>query len=253
MRLAFRVTRLILLLGLSLGTACAPVSTPVVATATPSPIPITPTIAPQTITFTTPDGATIEGTLYGSGDTAVIFSVMGNCRRGWEDMAELVAQHEMTALTYQWRGCRASGSAVESELRKFVDDLRGAIQFMRDRGVTKIILAGASLGGVASAKLAVESSPSGLIVVASPREIEEWNFEIGLGDVNIDMPKLFITAEDDSVVSMERSRALFDIVAEPKEWQTYPGTAHGTDIFDTESGQEMQQRILDFILAIAAK
>lgn len=250
MRLAFRFTHLILLLGLSFGAACAPVSTPVVATATPSPIPITPTIAPQAITFTTPDGAALEGALYGSGETAVIFSVMGNCRRGWESMAELVAQHGMTALTYQWRGCRESGSAVESELRKFVDDLRGAIQFMRDRGVKKIILAGASLGGVASAKLAVESSPSGLIIVASPREIEEWNFEIGLGDVNIDMPKLFITAENDNVVSMERSRALFDLVAEPKEWQTYPGTAHGTDIFDTESGQQMQRRILDFILAI---
>jgi esterase/lipase len=247
-----RFFHVLVLLSLILIAACTPNQSATI-TSTSTSIPPTTTAAPQTISFNTPDGATIEGTLYGSGETAVIFSVMGNCERGWEDMAKLVAQHEITALTYQWRGCRESGGAVEPELRKFVDDLRGAIQFMRDRGVKKIILAGASLGGVASAKLAVESSPNGLIILAAPREIEEWNFEIGLGDVNIDMPKLFITAENDSVVPIERSRELFDLVAEPKEWQIYPGTAHGTDLFETQSAIELQEQILNFILSIASQ
>lgn len=221
--------------------------------ATPTPVPATPTPAPQRITFTTPDGATIGAFLYGSGETVVIFSVMGNCRRGWEEMANLVSQNGMAALTYQWRACKESGSVVQTELQKFVDDLRGAIQFAREQGAQKIILVGASLGGVASAKLAVETSPNGLIIVASPREIEDWGFEIGLGDVNIDMPKLFITAENDSVVPAAKTRELFDLVAEPKEWQTYPGTAHGTELFESESGEAMQKRILDFILAIAER
>lgn len=248
-----RSCQYLLLFALLLFSACAPQPTAIAtSTAAATTAAGTSTPAVQEITFTTPDGADIPARLYGSGDTVVIFSVMGNCKRGWEDMAELVAQHGMTALTYQWRGCRESGNAVDSELRKFVDDLRGAIQYVRDQGAKKIILAGASLGGVASAKLAVEASPDGLIVVAAPREIADWDFEIGLGDVNIDMPKLFITAENDRVVPMEKSRELFDLVAEPKEWQTYPGTAHGTDLFDTESGHAMQSRILEFILMIAA-
>lgn len=248
MRRMFHFTQFVLL-GLIFVSACAPAATPVLETVTSSPA----IKEPEPVEFSTPDDATLSGTLYGSGEVGVIFSVMGNCKRGWEDMAELVAQHGMKALTYQWRGCRESGGAVDTELRKFVDDLRGAIMFMRDQGATKIILAGASLGGVASAKLAVESSPNGLIIVASPREIEDWNFEITQGDVNIDMPKLFITAENDNVVSPQSSRELFDLMAEPKEWQTYPGTAHGTDIFETESGEAMQTRILQFILEIAAK
>jgi uncharacterized protein len=250
MRLFFQLIQFTLTLGLISVSACA---SEVPATVTPTPVHPTLTSGPQSITFTTPDGADIEAMLYGSGETAVIFSVMGNCKRGWEDMADLVGQHGMTALTYQWRACKESGAVQETELQKFVDDLRGAIMFMRDRGAKKIILAGASLGGVASAKLAVETSPNGLIIVASPREIDDWGFEIGLGDVNIDMPKLFITAENDSVVPASRSRELFDLVAEPKEWQTYPGTAHGTDLFETESGQAMQNRILEFILKIAAQ
>src|SRR5215216_4351950 len=119
--------------------------------------PATDIIASHTVTFSTSDGGEISGELYGSGKTAVIFSVMGNCKRGWREFAQLTAAQGLMALTYQWRGCRESGPVDEDEIQKFVDDLRGAIQFMRGQGAEKIILAGASLGGSASAKLAAES------------------------------------------------------------------------------------------------
>ncbi len=215
-----------------------------------TPVPPQPTPAWRSIGFTTPDGATLGGTLYGTGETAVIFSVMGNCRQGWGEMASLAADHGIMAMTYQWRGCKESGTVVEDEIRKFVEDLRGAINFMRDQGATRIILAGASLGGCASAKLAVESQASGLIVIASPSQISQWGFEIDAADMKTDIPKLFITAENDDTVAASKTQQLFDLAAEPKEWQTYPGTAHGTDLFKTESGDGLRKRILDFILAI---
>ena len=210
-------------------------------------------IASHTVTFETADGATITGELYGSGKTAVIFSVMGNCKPGWREFAQLTAAQGLIAFTYPWRGCREPGSVDENETQKFVDDLLGAINFMRDQGANKIILVGASLGGCASAKLAVASQASGLIVIASPAVIPEWGFEIEAADMNTDIPKLFITAENDDTVSASKTRQLYDLATEPKEWQTYPGTAHGTDLFETESGEELQQRILEFILAVAAK
>ena len=221
--------------------------------------PENPTAAPpediiesHSVSFETPDGATITGELYGSGDTAVIFSVMGNCKPGWRELAQLTAAQELMALTYPWRGCRESGRAEQDELQKFVDDARGAINFVREQGAEKIILAGASLGGLASAKLAIESGASGLIVVASPQSIPEWGFEIEAADLNTDIPKLFITAENDPTVPASATRELHDLAAEPKEWQVYPGDVHGTDIFETESGEAMQQRILEFILKVAA-
>ncbi len=267
--------RNIILLVLTLVSACAPkpisvTETPILASPTAEPRPVTPvesgfapgnsTAAPlsdiiesHTVTFATPDGATINAELYGSGKTAVIYSVMGNCKQGWREFAQLTAAQGLMALTYQWRGCRANGSVDDSEVQKFVDDLRGAINFMREQGVEKLILAGASLGGCASAKLAVESQASGLIVIASPTEIPQWNFEIEAADMNTDIPKLFITAENDNTVAVNKTRALYDLAAQPKEWQTYPGTAHGTDLFNTESGGELQKRILNFILVTAAK
>ena len=205
------------------------------------------------MSFSTPAGGSITGELYGAGKTAVIFSVMGNCKPGWREFAQLTAAQGVMALTYLWRGCRESGSVDEVEIQKFVDDLRGAVSFMREQGAEKIILAGASLGGCASAKLAVKSETSGLIVIASPPEIPQWRFKIEAGDVDTDIPKLFITAENDNTVDPAKTRALFDLAIEPKEWKTYPGTAHGTDLFETENGEELQNRILEFILAIAAE
>jgi alpha/beta superfamily hydrolase len=229
--------------------ACASKPAPVVGTATPSPAPAK--LAPRSVTFNAPDGAVLEGTLYGLGETAVIFSVMGNCKRGWEEMADLVGQQAMMALTYSWRGCRESGGVDDEEIKKFVEDLRGAVLFMRDQGAKKMILAGASLGGLASAKLAAESGADGLIVIASPAGIPDWGFEVETADLHTDIPKLFITSENDEVVAPNSSRALFDLAAGPKEWQTFPGTAHGTDLFETESGQALEELILNFIFSIA--
>ena len=166
-------------------------------------------------------------------------------------MADLVAQNGMLALTYQWRGCKASGSVDEVGIQKFLDDTRGAIDFMREQGVKKIILAGASLGGCASAKLAVESQADGLVVIASPPEISQWGFKVESTDLNMSIPKLFITAENDDTVPASATRELFDLAADPKEWQTYPGTAHGTDLFEEENGDDVQKQILEFMIEIA--
>jgi alpha-beta hydrolase superfamily lysophospholipase len=204
------------------------------------------------VTFKTPDGGSIKGELYGSGKTAVIFSVMGNCKPGWRELAQLTAAQGLMALTYQWRDCGPAGPVSDAQLIKnFVNDARGAISFVRDQGAENIILAGASLGGIASAKLAVDSRASGLIIFASPQKIPNYDFSIATSDLDVNVPKLFITAENDSVVPADESRKMYEMAAEPKEWQSYPGTAHGTDVFKTESGRQAQERILAFILSIA--
>ena len=254
--------------------ACRVAPTPVQITpSTPSPtgesIPVTPVesafapgptaaplediLATHAVSFDTPDGATITGALYGSGETAVVFSVMGNCRRGWEQLAQRTAAQGLMALTYTWRDCGRTGPTDEAQLiQNFVNDARGAVNFVRAQGAKNIILAGASLGGLASAKLAIEAQASGLVIFASPVEVPGWDFRIDASDLNTAIPKLFLTTENDSVVSPSLSRELYDLAAEPKEWQTYPGYAHGTDLFDSEHGEEAQQRILQFVLELAS-
>jgi len=236
-------------------TAEALIVTPVesaLALESPTAAPLDDILASHTVTFDTEDGATINGELYRTGRTAVIFSVMGNCKPGWREFAQLAAAQGYMALTYQWRGCKAN-SVDDVLIQKFLDDTRAAITFVREQGAEKIILVGASLGGCASAKLAVESQASGLVVLASPPSIPQWGFEIEAADLNTDIPKLFITAENDNTVPADSTRALYDLAAEPKEWQTYTGSAHGTDLFEGQSAAELQQRILGFIQMITAE
>jgi len=209
-------------------------------------------ISSHEVSFETLDNATITGELYGSGKTAVVFSVMGDCNPGWRELAQLTAAQGLMTLTYPWRDCGSAGPMGEEQLvRNFVNDARGAINFVRDQGAENVILVGASLGGIASAKLANESKASGLIVLASPPKIPNHDFVIEASDLDVDIPKLFITAENDSVIPASETRKTYEMAAEPKEWQTYPGTAHGTDLFKTENGKDAQERILAFILAVA--
>lgn len=229
--------------------------TPVESAFAPGPTaaPLEDILATHAVIFDTPDGATITGALYGSGETAVVFSMMGNCRRGWEELAQRTAAQGLMALTYPWRDCGRTGPTDEAELiQNFVNDARGAVNFVRAQGAENIILAGASLGGLASAKLAIEAQASGLVIFASPVEIPGWDFGIDASDLNTEIPKLFLTTENDSVVPQRLSRELYDLAVEPKEWQTYPGYAHGTDLFDSEHGEEAGQRILQFILKVAS-
>src|SRR5688572_11608011 len=181
----------------------------------PTAAPLDDILTTHSVTFDTEDGATIKGELYGTGRTAVTFSVMGNCKPGWREFAQLTAAQGHMALTYQWRGCKAN-SVDRALIQKFLEDTRAAITLVREQGAEKIILVGASLGGAASAKLAVESQTSGLVVVASPPSISQWGFEIESADLNTDIPKLFITAENDNTVPAAATRALFDLAAEPR-------------------------------------
>ena len=222
------------------------------APGSPSSAPTQEIISSREVTFETPDGASLKGDLYGSGKTAVIFSMMGDCDPGWTELAQLTAAQGLMALTYPWRDCGPAGPISEAKLvSNFVNDARGAIDFVRGQGAENVILAGASLGGIASAKLAAESNASGLIVFASPPKIPNHDFVIEASDLDVDIPKLFITADQDLVVPAGETRKMYEMAAAPREWQTYPGAAHGTDLFETESGQQARDRILAFILAIA--
>ncbi len=164
----------------------------------PTAAPLEEIVASHTVTFETPDGATLTGELYGSGKTAVIFSVMGNCKPGWRELAQQTAAQGLMALTYQWRDCGPAGPVSDAQLiENFVNDARGAICFVREQGAENVILAGASLGGIASAKLAVESRASGLVIFASPPKIPNYDFVIDAADLDTDIPKLFLTAENE--------------------------------------------------------
>jgi len=255
MRLLIGCAMAFLLIG-----CAAPAATPEPASASPvtvepaRPLPPAPSVsASRTVTFTTLDGATLHGTLYGSGRTAVIFSTMGAQREAtWAKMAQATADAGYLALTYNFRFW-VSATKIQDNLRAFVaDDLRAAMAFAREQGAQQIVLVGASLGGMATAKVGGEAQAAAVIIMAAPLSARGLTVQIEEAELQaLTMPKLFVGTDHDAVVAPAATRRVYDLAPEPKEIYLYPGTAHGTELFETQSAADLTQRLLAFISAHA--
>ena len=198
------------------------------------------------------DGATLAVTRYGHGATAVIFSNRSDKGRdSWADLPQLVAAAGYMALTYNYRAYRSDGNVDVAQLNLADVDLRGVIACAKLQGAQSIVLVGASLGGMASAREAAAAQPAALIIIGSPMSNLALTLRVAAADLQTNVPKLFIASENDSLVAASDTRAMYDAAAEPKTWHLYPGAAHGTDLLLGLSAQDLRQRVLDFIQAHA--
>jgi esterase/lipase len=224
-----------LLLFAACGGPAAPIST-----ATPTTIQATP--APRSVTFTTEDGIELSGTLYGQGTEAVIFSHMSHGSRAeWRELPEKMASMGYMALAYDFRGRGESDGTFDPPASG--KDLMAAVAFVRKEGAQKIALIGASMGAMASAKVAAVETAEAVICLAggiSWSGLEVSDQELAA----ITAPLLVITSEEDRFV--KDTLHIYEAASGPKEKHLYPGSTHGTDLFDTH-GEDLSQRLINFI------
>lgn len=220
-------------------------------TATPTPVPIF-EYSTEAVSITTEDDIEIQGTLFLSeGNTAVVFAHMAggdNDQQNWIPFAKQIARRGFTALTFDFRcygesGCGGSGSGSVLLSR----DVGAAIDFLRKQGFERIICIGASMGGRACVTVAFDKELDGIIIVSGT----------GSGDpdrqnlndfVNPEMSKLFIVSKNDHIPDRTNAMILLhDGAPEPKIFKTFPGIAHGTELFSTQYGGELRELIFEFL------
>jgi uncharacterized protein len=212
------------------------------ATPTPSPS-ATPVVTVQTVNFTTQDGVTLAGALYGQGTHAVILSNEGNnASAPWQPVAEQLGANGYLVLSYAYRPTDANYDGLAAHA---LTDLRAAIAFLRARPITQLVLVGASLGALVSLKVATTQRCDALVAISSP---------LGYQDVQLTddemhhlvVPKLFVTSVDNPPFTSDTLH-LFAMSAQPKEKEVYPGEAHGTDLFGGASGADLMRVLLRFV------
>ncbi len=198
---------------------------------------------PRVVTFVSDDGVTLSGTLYGSGARAIIFSHMfPTDQTSWTPLAKDLAGHGYLVLTYDFRGYGTSQGT--KDVSKIDHDLRAAVTFVRAQGATRLALVGASMGGMATAKVAAVEKPDAVVIMSAPQSF--MGLAVSDDEVKaITAPKLFIGSEQDGPTST--TLHMFDVAPEPKDKHIYPGSGHGTYIFDSEYGADLTQRIIQFI------
>ena len=108
------------------------------------------------------------------------------------------------------------------------------------------------MGGRACVNAAFEEELAGMVIVSGTGSSDPDRKDLD-GFISPDMPKLFIVSEDDHIpdrtLSMTR---LYESAPEPKIFKTFPGTAHGTELFDSKNGQEFREALLDFLEEICS-
>ena len=203
----------------------------------------------EAVSLTTEDNVTLSATLFGQGQLAVILAhqgTEGTDQKSWQPFAEVLAEKGYAALTLDFRGRGQSQGYLQAS--QLIKDVNAAIQFLRGRGYQRIVCMGASMGGTACLRAALDNDLAGLVVIASPMSlgaptaVEPDEFS------RLKLPKLYVCAENDRYSPViPQMKQMFELSPKPKQLRFFPGTVHGTELFDTEYGDEFRNLLLGFM------
>ena len=198
---------------------------------------------PAQVTFTTSDGLEIVADQYGDGEVGIVLGhMLGGDSSGWEPVSRELASRGYRVLAIDFRGHGSSAGPFSSPNAYL--DILAAIEYLRDEGVERIAVGGASLGATASARAAQETDVDALVLVSSSLS---WGgmttTRADLADMH--MPKLFACALlDPTCVAVE---ALSSAAAEPRAELWVEGATHGTHLLATDQSERLITGIADFL------
>jgi pimeloyl-ACP methyl ester carboxylesterase len=193
----------------------------------------------EEISFSTADGGTIYGNLYGDGQHAVLLAHGAVFdKESWDELAQGLSAAGYQALAIDFRGYGKS-TAGRSGNSLYQDVLAG-IRYLHSAGSEQVSVIGASMGGGAVAQASV---------VVEPGEIDKL---ILLAGVPIATPeriqgnKLFIVSGGDSL--HESVEDQFERAGEPKELTVLAGSDHAQHIFRSRRrGEELTAAIMAWL------
>jgi hypothetical protein len=240
-----RVTWFILLIA-GLLVACAapapilePTSAPAPATQPEPTQPVTaPTSTPgipgeQVAIPVLEDNETFKATVTGNGEIGVILAdTFGYNPLRWLPLIEALDGNEhLRMVTFAYRDEDATPN----------QDTRAVFDYLLAQGIETIICIGAGYGARGCGYLQNEPEIIGMVLITidQPSKIEG------------DFPKLFLTADTDSVTPAAVTQRVYEQSAEPKEFKSYAAGVHGPALFaKADVGPQVLADITSFINGI---
>lgn len=209
------------------------------------PLPSVEAVEPEEVTFATDDGLTIAGSLFGP-EEAVAGVVLGHMVNGtrtqWEPLAQQLAAGGYRVLTIDFRGYGGSDEGRTDVLDR---DLAAAVAYLRERGVERVALGGASMGAAAAALAAQNTPVEALMVFSSPLDFDGMR-TTAENLATMDFPKLFVCSELDTV-SYRPMQELFAAAAEPKTELWLDGSEHGTMLLSGDHAADVVRAVEAFL------
>ena len=201
----------------------------------------------RTVVFRAPGGPRLVGLVLGSGKTGVVLSheLRANLCR-WLPFARVLAKSGYRVLAFDFSGHGSSG--LPNRTSGGIDEeVVAAGRLLRGRGVQKLFVVGASMGGTASIVAAPQLGPqvAGVASLSGPAQFN--GLDAAATAPQLAVPSLFVAAEDDAPFA-DDARALFAAVQNPdKALEIVPGSSHGTSLPAGSSAQRVRALLLDFL------
>jgi pimeloyl-ACP methyl ester carboxylesterase len=187
------------------------------------------------VAFSTGDGVEISGTLFGGSDRGIVLLHMYPAdQTSWYPEAERLLEQGYMVLTVDFRGYGRSGG--DKDIGVIDRDVEAAVGYMEERGAAQVALVGASMGGTAALMAADGVPVAGVATLSAPVGFK------GLDAIDavtrVDAPVLFLGTLDDS--GGEAARTLYELAAEPRRVEVFPGGDHGTDMLSGSQADAVQ-------------
>jgi hypothetical protein len=199
------------------------------------------------LTVTATDGTRLDGWIARGSVTpapALIY-FGGNAEEVSHTLADPRWPREWSIVAINYRGYGTSkGSPGERALAADALSIFDAVAGREDVDRNRIVVFGRSLGTALAARVAAERPVAGVVLVSPFDSLAAignhhypWlpvslllrhRFDARADAARSQAPMLAIVAGSDTIIPVERSRALYDAWAGPKSWQVVPGSDHNT-------------------------
>ncbi|MGE0811810.1 MAG: alpha/beta hydrolase [Vicinamibacterales bacterium] len=195
--------------------------------------------APAAVGFDTADGGHVIADRYGSGSDAVVLAHGARFNKAsWAEQAQALAAQGHLVIAIDFRGYGASVPGRDP--KALFEDVLAAVRYARSQGARTVSVVGASMGGGASARAAVEARPGEIdrLLLLSPVSIEDPG-RIHAGRL------LYIASRDEPMAPGIREQ--FARAPDPKRLELLEGDGHAQNIFPTPQGPALTRLMLEFL------
>ena len=191
----------------------------------------------------------LHGRSYGTGSTVVILSNMGDNDPGpWNGFAPVLAARGYQVLTYSFRYPLRTNAFIPAYAEGTVPDLLGAVAYVRANGATRIVLIGASLGGITVGKVGARAGAAAVVIMSAEQDLSAYGLVVSPAELAaLTVPKLFIASEQDTNTPYAQTKQFYDNAPGPKQFHAYPGGVHGVGLFASAAGDDLRGRLLGFL------
>jgi pimeloyl-ACP methyl ester carboxylesterase len=222
--------------------------------AKPRPLPMTDpcvrgALRKRIVRFTAADSVRLIGVRLGSGPRGVVLGHMGGqdlC--AWLPYARRLVTAGYNVLVFDFR--QHGSSAYPVAVRKVwrIDlDMRAAVAALRRRGVQTVVVAGGSLGAIASvtAGSVIRPPVDGIVSLSAPARFSQ--VDAAAAAPHLTAPVLYVAADDDGEFAVD-ARRLYELTAsQDKRLVVYPAGGHGINLFRGAAAAQAWPLFVEFL------